>query len=317
MNWIKEENYAEEMKTVAEPYVRERGKRAYFERVPGQKIAYVCFNADSPKGIIVISHGFTESYRKYVESVYYMLQAGYSVCIHDHRGHGRSYRSNDNAYVVHVGNFEDYVLDLVYMTNTIAKKLGEDLPLYLYGHSMGGCVGAWVIEEYPDLFKKAVLSSPMLGLKFNLPTPVMVAGATVLGVGERKKNSLERVDSFPTEPDFENSCDSSKCRYLYYHAKRLGDIFLQTTSPSIGWGLQSVRACKKVTSKKQMAKIKIPVLLFQAGNDTVVDNSAQNLFSLSVPSCEFRVVPGMKHELYMTDSEVLIPYWEKIFSWFK
>lgn len=43
MNWIKEENYAEEMKTVAEPYVRERGKRAYFERVPGQKIAYVCF----------------------------------------------------------------------------------------------------------------------------------------------------------------------------------------------------------------------------------------------------------------------------------
>ena len=130
------------MKTVAEPYVRERGKRAYFERVPGQKIAYVCFKADSPKGIIVISHGFTESYRKYAESVYYMLQAGYSVCIHDHRGHGRSYRSNDNAYVVHVGNFEDYVLDLVYMTNTIAKKLGEDLPLYLYGHSMGGCVGA-------------------------------------------------------------------------------------------------------------------------------------------------------------------------------
>ena len=66
-----------------------------------------------------------------------------------------------------------------------------------------------------------------------------------------------------------------------------------------------------------MAKINIPVLLFQAGNDTVVDNSSQNLLSLSVPSCEFRVVPGMKHELNMTDSEVLIPYWEKIFSWFK
>jgi len=317
MNWIKEDNYAENMKATAEPYVQERSKKGYFERVPGQKIAYVCLRADSPKGIIVVSHGFTESYRKFTESVYYMLQAGYSVCIHDHRGHGRSYRSNNNSYVVHVGKFEDYVLDLVYMTKNIAKTLGEDLPVYLYCHSMGGCVGAWAIEEYPNLFRKAMLSSPMLGLKFDMPTPVMVAGATIMGVGERKKKPLSPVNSFPAEPNFEQSCDSSKCRYLYYYEKRRNDTYLQTTSPSIGWGLQSVRACKKVTSKREMAKIKIPVLLFQAGNDTVVDNSAQNLFSSSVPSCEFKTVPGMKHELYMTDSDVLIPYWEKIFSWFE
>ena len=122
------------------------------------------------------------------------------------------------------------------------------------------------------------------------------------------------VDSFPLEPDFENSCDSSACRYHYYYKKRLNDPFLQTQNPSINWGKQSVRACGRVTSKKETAKIRIPVLVIQAGNDTVVKNASQDLFASRVKGCELYRVPDMKHELYMTDSDVLIPYWEKIFA---
>ena len=71
-----------------------------------------------------------------------------------------------------------------------------------------------------------------------------------------------------------------------------------------------------MTSKKETARIAIPVLLFQAGADTVVKNASQNLFASRVHGCELVEIPGMKHELYMTDSEVLIPYWEKIFAFF-
>ena len=60
--------------------------------------------------------------------------------------------------------------------------------------------------------------------------------------------------------------------------------------------------------------IRIPVLLIQAGEDTLVKNSAEDLFCEWVEGCEKYVVPGMKHELYRTDSPVLIPYWEKIFG---
>ena len=58
------------------------------------------------------------------------------------------------------------------------------------------------------------------------------------------------------------------------------------------------------------------MLLIQAGNDTVVKNSSQELFVSRTRGCEFYQVPGMKHELYMTDSDVLIPYWEKVFPFF-
>ena len=315
MDWIREENYAERMRAEVEPYVAARTETGYDERVKGQPIYFEHYRADEPKGVVVISHGFTESIRKFTESVYYMLLSGYEVWGVDHRGHGRSFRHNENPYVVHVERFEDYVLDLVHFTETRVKPAAGELPLFLYCHSMGGCIGAWTIESYPDLFDKAVLSSPMLGLSFGkIPVPVMYVAASIKGMGEKRKEPLNPVTSFTQEGDFENSCDSSRCRYEYYFQKRLAAPALQTSDPSINWGKQAVRACARVTSKRETAKIRIPVLLIQAGNDMVVKNESQELFVSRTKGCEFYRVPDMKHELYMTDSEVLIPYWERVFS---
>ena len=317
MRWITEENYAEQMRAEAEPYVAARAETGYDERVKGQKIYYEHYKCDAPKGVIVISHGFTESIRKFTESVYYMLQAGYEVWGLDHRGHGLSFRHNDNPFVVHIEHFADYVLDLVHLTATLVLPAAGGLPVYLYCHSMGGCIGAWTIESYPTLFRKAVLSSPMLGLSFGkIPVPVVYVAASIKGMGEKRKEPMDPINAFQAEPDFPASCDSSECRYLYYFAKRQKDLALQTTAPAINWGKQSVKACARVTSRRQAAKISIPVLLFQAGADEVVKNESQDLFVSRVKNIEKVRVEGMKHELYMTDSPVLIPYWEKIFAFF-
>lgn len=331
MDWIREENFKEIMKSQVEPYLAERGESGYFERNHGESIYYEHYHCDDPKGVIVISHGFTESIKKYTEPIYYMLQEGYDVWGVDHRGHGRSFRMNDNPYVVHVERFEDYVLDLVYFTENLVKKAYKDgseevrkeahndaskhndLPFYLYCHSMGGCIGAWIIEEYPRLFDKAVLSSPMLGLDFGrVPVPVVYAAASIIGIGERRKNPFGSDGKFSPEPDFENSAGNSECRYYYYFNKTLEDPNLQTCAPSIQWGKQAARACSFVFSEADM--IRIPVLLLQAGADTVVKNSAQDLFADWVENCEFTVIPGKKHELYMMDSDDVIPYWERVFG---
>ena len=318
MNWIKEENYAERMRAEAEPYVAERRESGTFERVKGQPIYYEHFRPEKPKAVIVISHGYTESVRKYTESIYYMLQEGYEVWGYDQRGHGKSFRHNENPYVVHIERFSDFVEDLRFLTESLVRPAAGKLPVYLYCHSMGGCIGALLIEQYPGLFEKAILSSPMLGLSFGkIPVPVVYLGASIMGIGDRKKEPTSPVSSFEMKPDFANSCDSSECRYLYYHEQRTADLKLQTCAPSIQWGKEAAKACRRATSGKETAKVRVPVLLFQAGNDTVVKNSAQDLFAARVASCELVRIEGMKHELYMTDSEVLIPYWEKVFSFFR
>ena len=314
MRWIRENDYEKVMRTEVEPYVSSRRECGFDARVKGQPIYYEHYRQDNPKAVIVISHGFTESIQKFTESIYYMLQAGYEVWGLDHRGHGYSYRVNDNPFVVHTDRFRDYVLDLKHLTEKRIKPAAGKLPVYLYCHSMGGCIGAWMIERYPKLFDKAVLSSPMLGLSFGkIPVPVVYAGAKLKSLQKGKDAPVNPTDEFEAE-DFENSCDSSACRYHYYFQKRLADRKLQTRAPSLGWGMESAKACARVTSEFWTSRIRIPVLLCQAGNDTVVKNASQMKFLSRVPGAEFFRMPNMKHELYMTDSDMLIQYWEKVFS---
>ncbi len=314
MRWIQDENYAQQMQNEVEPYLAARRETGLDERVQGQPVCFEHYRADAPKGVIVISHGFTESIAKFAESIYYMLQAGYEVWGLDHRGHGRSFRANDNPYVVHVDRFEDYVEDLRHLTEKRVKPAAGDLPIYLFCHSMGGCVGAWTIEQYPELFRKAVLSSPMLGLSFGkIPVPVAYAFATLKGLGEKGKEPLSPVTAFPKET-YEDSASNSRPRFDWYYEKKLASVKLQTCAGSTRWGREAIRATWHVTSPKQIARIRIPVLLFQAEKDSYVRNDAQDAFAAKAPTCELVKLPGLRHELYMNGGEGLREYWEKIFA---
>lgn len=83
MEWIHEAHYAEEMEKTAEPYLEKRRKDLsaepylakrrkdlFFpvqqnETEKSPKLHVVRYTADQPKGVLVISHGFTESAPKY------------------------------------------------------------------------------------------------------------------------------------------------------------------------------------------------------------------------------------------------------------
>lgn len=78
------------MKEQVEPYLERVGKAFTVEAADGHRIFGMTFQAEHPRGTVMISHGFTEAWERYMEMIYYFLQDGLSVCIHDHRGHGRS-----------------------------------------------------------------------------------------------------------------------------------------------------------------------------------------------------------------------------------
>ncbi len=316
MRWIEDETYNEQLRTLAEPWLSARRETGFDERVPGQPIYYEHYRADGAKAVVVISHGFTESLAKFTESIYYLVQAGYEVWGVDQRGHGRSCRLNDNPFVVHAERFDDYVLDLEHLTRTLVKPAAGELPLYLFCHSMGGCIGALLLERCPDLFQKAVLSSPMLGLSFGkIPLPVAYAFACLKSIGKGAKEPLTPVTEFQAET-YEDSAGNSEPRFSWYYRKKLGDPRFQTCSASAGWGREAIRACRKVCAKAETDKIRIPVLLFQAGRDAYVKNAAQDQFAAQVPSCTLERFPELRHELYVSDTETLKGYWGRIFDFY-
>ena len=129
---------------------------------------YYALNPDA-RGTIVVLHGFCEFIGKYRELLYTFFNAGYSVFFHEQRGHGRSGKKVKNGYI-YVKDFSEYEKDLKYLLDyKILPLLGEILPedkrkthpLFLFGHSMGGAVATLFLEDYPEYFDAAVLSSPM------------------------------------------------------------------------------------------------------------------------------------------------------------
>ena len=127
---------------------------------------------DGAKGIVAIVHGMGEHSSRYADFVVLKLNAaGYSVIAFDHFGHGLTKGKRG-----HCPNYEA-VLDSV--ENLLKKSdefLGADLPVFLYGHSMGGNVVSNFIIKRDSKIKGAVISSPMLKLAFDPPAWKMIAG---------------------------------------------------------------------------------------------------------------------------------------------
>ena len=148
---ISEEKYEEMMQRTVEPYLGKIVEAGY-----ENGLYYEFYRQQECKATIVICYGYTESCVKYHELIYYMHQMGYQVIIWDVRGHGKSLRETDDLKMVHIGDFSQYVSDMHHMIQKIAVPKSQGKPLYLYAHSMGGCISTLYLEEYPGVIAKAV-----------------------------------------------------------------------------------------------------------------------------------------------------------------
>ena len=89
MKIIQEDNFADIMKDEVEPYLYAHCRECYItgakepeRREKNGKLHVKFYETDRPKGVIIISHGFTEGAQKYDEMIYYFLKAGYLSLIH-------------------------------------------------------------------------------------------------------------------------------------------------------------------------------------------------------------------------------------------
>lgn len=308
--------FEEQMKGIVEPalgVIRKEGRLAVAEG----ELYYELYPQKERAPVVVICHGFSESAEKYREFIYYLHQAGYQAVIWDQRGHGKSFRQGENPEVVHVEDFEDYVRDLHVLMEQVVKGFADGMPLYLYAHSMGGCVGARYLESYPGDFQKAVLNAPMLAIRMG-GCPVLAAKAicdVAKFMGRGKKRLFTQGEFDPDEP-FSVSCADSRARHAYYQEIRRQNRCYQTSSASYSWGRGAIRAGEKAVKRKNAALVDIPVLLCQAGRDGQVKSVPQKKFIRRVQKGRLERYPHTKHEIYRADNAVLEPYMEKIVEFY-
>ncbi len=313
MIFLKDDEYQDRMINQVRKELEEYCESGYFKSYDGSQIYYECYHHPKEKARIVISHGFCEFTKKFEEVIYYFYKAGYSVYIHDHRGHGYSRRVVKDKSKVHVRSYDEYVWDLDQFINQIVLKDSPQAKLVLYAHSMGGAIGALYLEEHPNVFSCAILTSPMMEMDFG-KLPVSIARVAVRILRSIKSDEAYAIgqSEFDGVPVFKTSSCLSEERYRYMFDKRLKDENYQTYGASYGWAYASLVAVRKL--HKNAGLVKTPTLLFQAGLDTTVKPGGHTRFVRHSNCTKLIVIPNSKHEIYNATSDIIEQYYPKIFA---
>ena len=307
--YVSEEAYGQVMTEVVEPALAALRTEKDLP-VSGGTLHTESYVLPGAQRAVILLHGYTESAEKLRELAWYFVRAGFSVFSWDQRGHGRSLRHVDDESITHVEHFHDYVADAEAMLRELVEPGLHGAKLCLFGHSMGGAVSAHLLLAHPELFDRAVLSSPMIvPSSGSIPLPVATALTKALClVGKAKDRAFIAGPFDPEKERFETSCTTSPARFAYYRDKRVAHRYLQNCSPTYGWTKEAVDQTKPLMKAEDEARITTPVLLCQASLDDVVMLPPQDAYIRLLPKGRLVRFEGAKHEIYNATDDVMRPY---------
>ena len=285
---------------------RQHAVEGEFKGKDGVTIRYAALRQAKVDRAILIVNGRVESYLKYQELAWDLWRQGYSLYLIDHRGQGMSDRMLDDPQKGYVDQFDDYVVDLKQFHDQIIMA-DQPAKLFLLAHSMGGAISARYLERWPDDIKAAVLSSPMLGINLGgLPKWLAKGLASTIGTvggwfGEPPYGPGQ--SAYQDHGFADNELTHSQPRYQAFR-----QIYEQHPQIKLGgatahWIYQGITGADAAIA--DAGAIKTPLLVLQAGNDSVVDNTAQDRFC-TIAKCEGGKplrIEGAWHELFIESDD--------------
>lgn len=182
---------------------------ARFEGAGGVEIFWQWWRPPGQRAAVVLAHGASEHSSRYAWAAEQLAERGYATYALDHRGHGHS--EGPRAYVDRMDNV---VADLDQLVDR-ATAAHPDAPLFLLGHSMGGCVAIAYTLRHQERLNGLVLSAPLAALE--AASPVERAAGRVLSV-VAPKLGVYGIDSSTVsrDPEVVRDYDADP---LNYHGK--------------------------------------------------------------------------------------------------
>lgn len=268
------------------------------------------------RGTVLLLNGRTEFMERWHETVAALRHRGFAVWSFDWRGQGGSSRLLPDGSVNHVPDFNDHLgdLDALLDGHVLPGRTGR---LVLLGHSMGGHLGARALARRPELFARAVLSAPMIGVRRppGVPQPLLrgLVRLACLGPGLHARFA----PGTPRAPDLQRPVERSvltSCaeRHAADQALQRGNPHLVTGGASWGWLRAAMDSIALLQRPATAARITAPVLVLLAGADTLVDNAAARRWAQRLPHGEVVELPGARHELLREQDRHRLQAWAAV-----
>ncbi|MGV9710672.1 alpha/beta hydrolase [Gordonia sp. NPDC003424] len=242
----------------------------------GETITYDLTRPEATtRGTVVIAHGLGEHGRRYGHVVDRLVAAGYAVAVPDHLGHGRS-----GGKRLRVQHFSDFTNDL----DRVIDDVSTDLPTFLVGHSMGGCIALDYALDHQDKLDGLVLSGA-----------AVVPGADLSPVAIRLAPLLGRVAPWlPTTALDSENLSRDPLVVEDYNSDPL------VTRGKIPAGLGAAMITTMKSFPQRMPSMHLPLLVLHGGEDALTDPAGSEMVERLAGSSDKTLIiyDGFYHEIF-------------------
>lgn len=232
----------------------------------------------TPRGMILLVHGLKDHSGRYMNLVHHFVPRGYALYGFDLPGHGQS--EGTRTYIDH---FREFTHSLNIYADQVREWL-PDVPLFLYGHSMGGLIILHHLAGHPSQYQGAVFSSPLYTEPDHISPALKIAGRLLGWLTPKRRILKINVEGISRDDNV-------------IHQYRNDPLVVEKkTTAKLGVELQ-----KAVDRAPDMAhQITTPALILQGKQDRLVNpQGAEQLYQdLSSSDKTFKSYAGFYHELH-------------------
>lgn len=262
-------------------------------KICGLKLHGQYYEPKKAKAVIILVHGMGEYARRYERTVIpALLKQSFGIISYDQFGHGLSEGKKGH----HPGY--DCILDGVEEMLNKARNIFEPLPVFLYGHSMGGNVVINYVLRRENNLSGVIATSPFLKLAFKPPAWKLAFGKIIdqiypsltmpneLDVQALSKDEQE-VDAYLNDPLVHDKVST-----------RFSLAFMKTGE----WAIDNA------------SSLKIPMLLMHGTKDRITSHQASKKFAdNSNGKVDFYPVENGFHEMHHDMEKQMVL--DKICDW--
>lgn len=253
--------------------------REIFFTAPDNKTSlFLCYSEPSGqiKANVLLTHGMGEHSARYLHVAEFFAKHGYRLCTYDLRGHGRSQGKRGR-----IGSYDNFLDDL----GAVFEYYNHDgLPIFLYGHSLGGQIVLNFILARHRKIQGVILASPWLRLAFE-PSRWKLFLAKIM------------INLWPSFTQHTGVKDINLSRdQIFLASMKSLDLTHRKISAHMFYEISKAA----VRARQGAEQFTAPLLLIHGANDPVicVDTTCEFYKKVSSKDKTLKIYPDMLHETH-------------------
>lgn len=284
-------------------------KDFYFNSSTGKnKIhARMCVPDSEPRAIVQIIHGIAEYIDRYDEFMSFLADNGIIAVGTDHLGHGKSIESEEQTGFFAYDNGWDYVVRDEEVLRLAMHENYPELPIIVFGHSMGSFMARTLLIRYPDAFNAAIISGT------GNQSAALVNGGLFMGnlvTGLKGAHHYSKFLNNLAFGSYNKIYDNPKTEYDWLsrdeaNVQKYIDDPLCGFIPSCSLFRDMMTGVKFITNKKNLTAMNkdMPVYFMSGDMDPVgecgkgVQKAYNNFLEAGMKDVSIKLYPGGRHEM--------------------